>query len=244
VSYQRTTVRAGIRKEPAHLLAFPPLGSATVYGMPSTIPQAPDLKRDIELLYELGTLRHIQRVWEQMLGPGFANLAEHHFRLAWIAMTIGKREGADLGKVARLALVHDVAESRTGDVHYVSRQYTERNEHQAIRDTLAGTALEEEFVQLWDEYEAKSSLEAKCVKDADNLDVNFELRERAAQGNTLDAEWRAYRDKMVYVKLYTQTARDLWHAVANSNPNDWHTKGKNRFTAGDWKPASANAVTN
>ena len=198
-----------------------------------------DFKRDVELLYEIGTLRHIQRVWEQMLGPGFANLAEHHFRVAWIAILVGQHEGADLGKIAKLALVHDVSEGRTGDVHYVSRQYTQRDERRAILDTLAGTALAEEFIALWDEYEAKTSLEAQCVKDADNLDVNFELRERAAQGNRLDAEWRAFRDKMVFPKLYTKTGRELWRASAQSNPHDWHTKGKNRFTTGDWKPDQA-----
>src|SRR3989338_4009769 len=125
------------------------------------------MKRDVEFLYEIGTLRFLQRTWTQLLRErDMANLAEHSFRVAWTAMTIAKYEWADIGKVAKMALVHDISEGRTGDAHYVSRLYTKRDELRAIRDMFAGTAIGEEFVVLWNEYEKRDSLEAECVKDA------------------------------------------------------------------------------
>ena len=209
-------------------------------GSTPSLPQD-DFKRDLELLYELGTLRHIQRAWEQFLGPGTANLAEHHFRVAWLGMLIGKRERADLGKIAKLALLHDVSEGRTGDVHYLSRLYTKRDERSAFRDAMDGTSLDQEFVELWEEYEARQTLESKCVKDADNLDVQLELRERAANGVQLEANWAQVRAGLGSTNIYTKTGRQLWQAIVGSNPHDWHNRAKNRFTAGDWKPADDNS---
>lgn len=194
-----------------------------------------NMKRDLEFLYEIGTLRFIQRTWVQFLTPQFANLAEHHFRVMWLALTIATHEGAeDTGRVAKMALVHDVAESRTGDVHYLSRQYVERNEELGIRDMLADTVLEQEFTQLWQEYETRESLEAKVVKDADNLDVDMELAEQAAMGNQVDRSFTEVRSTVAETKLYTQTARDIWDAIQGSDPHDWHRLGRNRFNRGDW----------
>lgn len=71
-------------------------------------------KRDIEFLYEIGCLRFIPRAWQQLLVPSGANLAEHILRVMWIAIVIAKYEKADIDKVIKMALVHDVSESRTG----------------------------------------------------------------------------------------------------------------------------------
>jgi putative hydrolase of HD superfamily len=60
-----------------------------------------------------------------------------------------------------MVLVHDIAESRAGDVDYLARQYVERNEQLAMEDMLGGTSLETEFYALWEEYEARTSLETR-----------------------------------------------------------------------------------
>ena len=62
-------------------------------------------------------------------------------------MAIARREGADGARCAQLALVHDVAETRTGDVHYLSRMYVERREDEALRDAVAGTSLESDVAR-------------------------------------------------------------------------------------------------
>ena len=100
------------------------------------------MKPDINFLYEIGTIRYIDRMWKRFLNADFENLAEHHFRVAWIALVIAKHEKVDnTDKILKMALVHDIAESRTGDVDYLSRQYVERNEELGIKDILK--------TQLW-----------------------------------------------------------------------------------------------
>ena len=192
-------------------------------------------KRDLELLYEVGCLRFLQRNWRQFLNADFSNETEHSFRVAWIAMILASYEKVEnIGKVVQMALVHDVGESRSGDVHYISRLYTSRNEKMAVKDIFEGTSMEKEMIALWKEYEERKTLEAKIVKDADNLDVEFELKEQEAKGETLRKYWFDTR-KRVYNNLYTKSAKKMWKEIQDSSPHDWHFYARNRFTAGDWK---------
>lgn len=195
-----------------------------------------DLQRDLEFMYEVGCLRHIQRTWTQFLNPDFANLSEHLLRVIWIALILAKYEGLnDTAKVMKMALIHDLSESRSVDSHYVSRQYVERHEEEALHDTLEGTAVRAEFMSLWAEYERRSSLAAKIVKDADSLDVDLELKEQEFRGLRLGADTLEGRRFVANSKLYTASAKKFWALIQDSNPNDWHLRGKNRFTTGDWR---------
>jgi putative hydrolase of HD superfamily len=187
-------------------------------------------------LYEMGNIRFIERMWRRFLHDDFANLAEHHFRVFWIAMVIAANEdNVDTGKIAKLCLLHDIAESRTGDVDYLARQYVERNEELAIHDMLEGTSVAEEFLALWEEYETRETIESKIAKDADNLDVDFELAEQAAKGSKLQEEWTDNRRFVSTDRLYTDTAKELFSQLLSSDPHDWHVNGRNRRNGGDWK---------
>jgi putative hydrolases of HD superfamily len=192
-------------------------------------------KRDIELLFELGQLRRIDRMWRRFFQSEIANLADHIFRVVWIALLIAKKEGKKVNeeKIMKMALLHDIPESRTGDVDYIARQYVDRKEKMAISDMLRDTSLEKEFLGLWNEYEKKESIEAKIVKDADALDVDLEIQEQIIQ--TISKKWISDRKKHVKPRLFTKTARFLWDAIHESNCNNWHINGRNRFNAGDLK---------
>lgn len=196
----------------------------------------PNLSADINFLFEMGTIRFIERMWRRFLHADLANLAEHHFRVFWIAMIIAEREGgADTGKLAKMVMIHDIAESRAGDVDYISRQYVERNEELGITDMLKNTSVEKEFLELWREYEEKQSLEARIAKDADNIDVDFELAEQAANGSQLKRSKLATRANVAQNKLYTETAKELYRQLQDADPHAWHMLGRNRHNAGDWK---------
>jgi 5'-deoxynucleotidase YfbR-like HD superfamily hydrolase len=100
---------------------------------------------------------------------------------------------------------------------------------------LSGTSLEKEFYALWEEYEKRESLEAMITKDADNLDVDFELAEQASKGSPLQKDWQANRLFVSKEKLYTATAKRLFDQLASANPHDWHLNGRNRRKSGDWR---------
>ncbi|HSX04909.1 MAG TPA: HD domain-containing protein [Candidatus Saccharimonadales bacterium] len=198
------------------------------------------MNRDLEFAYEIGAIRLIQRHWHRFHLPTVGDLADHHFRVLWLSLIIAAREKASVNyeRMMKMALVHDIAESRGGDVDYLSRQYVTRHEELGIADILADTSLEEEFLTLWHEYEKRECLESKIVKDADNLDVDLEIREQASMGSQLAGDWAESREAAGR-KLYTKTALELQTAIKNSNPHDWHTKSpRNRVNGGDWKDAT------
>ena len=188
--------------------------------------------RDLEFLYEVGSLRFLQRTWRQFLNPDFGSISDHLFRVAWIALVIARKEGVkDEEKILKMALIHDIPESRTLDVNYVSRMYSSRNEDLAITDMLKDTVLED-LKALFEEYEKRETIEAKIVKDADNLDVDMELQEQESQGSNVKKYMpRTNMDK----RLFTKTAKKMFAEIKKSDPHDWHLFGRNRFTAGDWK---------
>lgn len=195
------------------------------------------MKRDIEFLFELGALRLIPRQWRRFHLQNTENVAEHHFRVTWLALIIAAREGkGNVEKIMKLAIVHDITESRTGDVDYIARQYVTRNEEQAIEDMLEGTPLHDEFVALWHEYEKRESIESKIVKDADNLSVDMEVVEQGDTGHQLVKHWEQARRHVGTTRLYTKTAKELYKLIWKSNPHDWHLNSpQNRLNGGDWK---------
>jgi putative hydrolases of HD superfamily len=201
--------------------------------------KASGIKRDIDLLYEIGTLRFVDRTWKQFFGPAVANVAEHHYRVLWIALTIAAHEKkGSHEKLLKMAMAHDVSEARTGDVHYLSRQYVIRHEDKAVVDIFEHTAMGEEFVALLREYEKRESIESRILKDADNIDVDLELHELARRGQSaLPALWKNHRRDHVYTRLYTDTAKKFWKAIHDSHsPDLWHIESSsNRFNGGDWK---------
>ena len=192
--------------------------------------------RDLDLLFELGSLRRVDRTWRQFGGADCANSTEHSFRVAWLAWLIAVREGADVGRVIQLALLHDTAETRTGDVNYLSRMYCRRDDAAAMRDQFADTTLSGDAAELWAEYEARETLESRIVKDADTLDCDLELQELRHEGAGLYAALRDTRD-VPASKLFTRSARQLFDTIYDADPHRWHRTGRNRANEGDWKPS-------
>jgi len=189
--------------------------------------------RDVAFLFEIGSLRHVPRTWRQFGGHNMANVPEHTFRVAWISLVLAIREGGNPARCVEMALLHDVPESRTGDVNYVQRQHTHRDEEVALKDILSNTSAAEYLRRLWQEWEHAESLEARIVRDADNLDCDFELRELADTGSHLPEKLTPTRTA-VRAKLTTNSARQIFDSISGADPHDWHLSARNRLTAGDW----------
>jgi len=129
-----------------------------------------------------------------------------------------------------LALVHDISEIRSVDVHYLTRQYVSRHEDQAVQDTFSSSSIGDEFVALWKEMSEKETLEAKIVKDADILDTNFELVEKMYEGHKVAEAWKDECLAVGEKKLFTDSAKQMQIEVWHSNPHARHLFSmKNRF---------------
>lgn len=195
------------------------------------------MEKDIDFLFEIGKIRFIQRAWQRFFLTKMANDVEHTFRVMWLALVIANKEKkGNQEKILKLALMHDVAESRAGDVDYLSRLYVERKEDLAVRDIFADTSLEKEFIELFEENEKRETLEAKIVKDADNLDIDLELMEQRDANEGVFKFKSEARKKIIPGKLFTDTAKKMFTEIYASDVNSWHANAKNnRFKTGDWK---------
>lgn len=180
-------------------------------------------KRNLDFLYEVGTLNNMDRGWKQHLGMSCANVLGHSMRVAFLALALARKEGVqDEEKILKMALVHDITETRTSDLSYVQKVYVKEDDGKAVQDVFADTIYKDIFYNIWQEYEARESVEAKIVKDADNLDIDLELKELAMRGAKHPEKWSKNRKMMRDNKLYTDAARELWDAIQSSDTEDWH----------------------
>ena len=184
--------------------------------------------RDLEFLYEVGSLRNMDRGWIQHLGTPCASVLEHTVRVIWIALTITRREQPahpepiDENKIIKMALTHDIGETRVSDLSYMQKVYVTADEERAVHDLFDGTVVAN-YEEIAREYESRLSIEAKIVKDADNLDLDMEMKELEERGHQLPKKWfDNHRQNMRDNKLYTQAAKQLWDEIWASNPADWH----------------------
>lgn len=180
--------------------------------------------RDIEFLFEVGSLRNMDRGWRQHLATDCANDLEHTVRVAWLALILARREGAgDEATILKMALAHDICETRVSDLSYMQKVYVTADEARAVHDTFDGTTVSA-YEKIVEDFERRDTIEAKLVKDADNLDVDLELKELAERGHALPAQWKETREKVRDEKLYTQAAKDFWDELQAANPADWHLR--------------------
>ena len=179
--------------------------------------------RNIDFLYEIGSLRNVPRGWRQHLGFDVASDLEHTFRLIWLALLISRMEKkGDENLIIKMALVHDIPETRTSDHSYVQKVYVTADEVRAADDMFKDTIFTDLRENLR-QYEKRDSIEAKIVKDADNLDIDLELKEIEELGSKLPGKWEKANRRMVRdQKLYTESAKKIWDEIQVSDPSNWH----------------------
>jgi putative hydrolases of HD superfamily len=105
------------------------------------------------------------------------SVAGHTWRLCLMAMLLyGHAAGVDLARLLKMCLIHDLGEAIGGDVPApaqkvgVSKADQERSDLLALSLSLP-PALRAEIIELWDEYEAAASPEAKIAKGLDKLET-------------------------------------------------------------------------
>jgi putative hydrolases of HD superfamily len=182
----------------------------------------------LAFLYEVGHLKRLPR--QGWLIAGVRNpesVAEHSFRVGVLAYIIAALEGADADRAAALGLFHDVPESRVGDIPSVGRQYLSSvPAEQVVKDQTADlpAALAEHIQQLIGEFEDKTTLEARCAKDADKLDCLLQAREYESEGyqqvgpwiTTMAAAVRTNIGKQLAELAQRVTPRAWWDSVVSN----------------------------
>lgn len=154
-------------------------------------------------LIELQRLKGLNRTGWTLRGlpGGTESVAAHSFGVGVTAMLLADQFIArgiviDVEKVLRLALLHDWAEARVGDMPrtatlYFGHEARKQAETAAFSDVVGGIEKHESYEALYRDYETRESLEARLVKAADVLDLLVQvlaLERAGARG--LDEFWQ------------------------------------------------------
>jgi len=175
--------------------------------------------RYAKLLFESALLKRIQRTGYAYLGTGGENVASHSFGVifcAWILSEICE-ESLDKEKILKMALIHDLAETRIGDFNAVNKIYNRADERKALEDAFSRTPIKEEVLFLWEEYRNLKNLEAKLVHDADIIDLIIQLKEQKDLNNPYADKWIEYAKK----RLITNEAKKLVEAILKTEWCSW-----------------------
>lgn len=137
-------------------------------------------KRLAALLLELETLDRVPRTGYVLRGIADPeSVSEHSWHLAFLVWAVGKDvPGLTLERALPMALVHDIAEVRIGDLPRTSLRYwppgAKREAEAAALGDLLGP-LGEEALSLVAEYQNHASAEARFVHACDRLQTLFKV---------------------------------------------------------------------
>ncbi|MEP6912515.1 MAG: HD family hydrolase [bacterium] len=158
----------------------------------------------LTILIELQRLKRLERTGWTLRGlpNGTESVAAHSFGVIVTAMLLAdeiKSRGldVDIERVLKMALLHDWAETRVGDmprtaINYFGADLRKRAESAAFADIVGSIiASGSQYTGLYHEYEGRHSLEARLVKAADIIDLltqAYALERAGAKG--LDEFWQ------------------------------------------------------
>ena len=184
------------------------------------------MKDIANFLFEVGMLKKTPRSGFQFLGSGGESVAEHVLRAIFIGYTLCKLEkGVDEYRVVKICLVHDLPETRTGDMNYVNKKYVSVDEQKAVRELTETLFFGDDIKSAIDEFNEKKTRESLLAHDADQLALILQLKEYGDLGNKYSEEWIQYAVK----RLHTDTARKVARSIVETDSSHWWFKDKS-----DW----------
>ncbi|MFL6195519.1 MAG: HD family hydrolase [Thermoanaerobaculia bacterium] len=134
----------------------------------------------LDLYFETQILDRIPRSGYVLRGvPEPESVTEHTWHVLFLVWTLGARtDGIDVNRAMEIALVHDLAELRIGDLprtssHYFPEGAKRTAEAAAMSDILA--PLPERARRLFEEYQQGATLEARLVKACDKLQLMIKV---------------------------------------------------------------------
>lgn len=173
--------------------------------------------RLVDFLFEAGLLKNTPRSGWLTIGiERPESVAEHSFRVSLMGMILARLERANETKVMKMCLLHDLEETRLGDLHTVNKVYLQRK-RSASEDLLKGLFFEKDATALLRELEQGKTREAVVARDADKLEMVFQAKEYLDLGNKHARDWI----KSGMRELKTKSARDIARQAVKRDSRAW-----------------------
>lgn len=170
----------------------------------------------LRALSQVGALKDLRRAgWARKGLTGTESVADHTFRTAVLALVLSADLGVDTGRLLKLVLIHDLAESdpSVGDITpYCGVEPGEkrRREREAMVKLCASLPGGDDLLGLWLEYDEGRTPEAEVAHQLDALEMAIQAREYAVKhGVNLSEFERSARAKVRHPALL-RLLDDAW----------------------------------
>lgn len=144
----------------------------------------------LNVISHAGKLKTLKRTgWKINQVPEPESVADHSFRVAFIAMLLADELNLNVTKLLKMSLIHDLAESVTGDISPhcgISPQEKHVQEKNALKEIFADVKHGDAFINLWLDYEEQKCIEARVLKNIDKLEMAIQSIEYQKRHADLD----------------------------------------------------------
>ena len=148
----------------------------------------------LELLLELQVLDRIPRSGFVLRGVAEPeSVTEHCWHVLFMVWALGERvPGLDVSRAVEIALVHDLAELRVGDLPRTAARYFPEGAKKTAETAAVGEVLAplpERARRLYAEYQEGATLESRLVKACDKLQLMLKVAVYEGWGSGALAEF-------------------------------------------------------
>ncbi len=134
---------------------------------------------ELDFLLLANRLKNTPRTgWAVRGVADFESVADHSFGVALTALTLSELvpQELDREKILTMAILHDLAESITGDLSLGGSRLLPKGtkaeaEVRAMDELLGGLDFADRWCGVWQEFENLENDEARIVRDADRVDL-------------------------------------------------------------------------
>ncbi len=140
------------------------------------------MKDIAKFLFEVGMLKCLKHVgwWKEGVKDP-ESVADHNCRTAVLGYILAKLEYADVDKVVKMCVFHDIAETRIGDMDKLAKKYIDKKESEkkAFADQVKTLPenMKVDLSSIFMEFEEGKTKEAVVARDADILEVLIQAKE-------------------------------------------------------------------
>ncbi|MDI9857896.1 HD domain-containing protein [Flectobacillus roseus] len=188
-----------------------------------------NLLKQIAFIKEIDKVKYIQRKTKLFNSDRNENDAEHSWHLAIMAVVLAEHsnENIDVLKVVKMLLIHDIVEIDAGDtfIYDTQKNHTNTDEERLAANRIFGLlpkAQAEELIEIWEEFEAGETKEAKFAKSMDRLEPL--LQNTSNNGGTW-AEFGVDYDKVYNKKKVIKDGSEVIWDYAENLINESVEKG-------------------
>ncbi|AJM92549.1 MULTISPECIES: HD domain-containing protein [Nitrosopumilus] len=147
------------------------------------------------------------------------SVADHTFSMSIIGMIISDLENLNSEKILKMILLHDLAESKIGDIvpEKINEKEKEKLENSAFDEIIQTLpdATSSQYFDMWREYQENSTAESQIVHQIDKLEMALQAKMYQSQGlskEKLDTFFESAKKSITHPRL-----KELFTKIVESN---------------------------